>query len=68
VPDPSRKTSASVANRSDEEARLDQIRALWIQLAQASEKSKEYRDLVQRIRREADAFRKLVEARRHDGS
>jgi hypothetical protein len=37
-----------------------------MQLARANGKSREYRALVQQIRKEADAFRKLVEARRHD--
>ena len=61
---PKRSTAAS-PTRADEEARLDQIRSLWVQLARANEKSKEYRALVRQIRRQADAFRKLVEAR-HD--
>jgi hypothetical protein len=61
---PKRSTDAS-PKRVDEEARLDQIRSLWVQLARADEKSKEYRAVVRQIRKEADAFRKLVEAR-HD--
>jgi hypothetical protein len=73
VVSPPKKPSTSVTKTdapthgNDVETRLAQIRALWVQLTQANERTEEYRALVQQIRKEADAFRKLVDARRQDG-
>jgi hypothetical protein len=72
VSPPPKKPSGSPAKKgipppeNDEEARLEQIRALWVQLSRANERSQEYLALVQRIRKETDAFRRLVKARRED--
>jgi hypothetical protein len=45
----------------EEEARLNQIRRLWSQLARLRANSAEHRDLVRRIRKEADEFRRLID-------
>ena len=60
---PSKKSVDSVANEVDEQTRLDRIKTLWEQLARLNENSAKYNALVREIRKEADAFRKLVEAR-----
>jgi len=60
---PSKKSADSVANEVDEQTRLDRIKTLWEQLARLNENSAKYNALVREIRKEADAFRKLVEAR-----
>jgi len=60
---PSKKSPDSVANGVDEQTRLDRIKTLWEQLARLNENSTKYNALVREIRKEADAFRKLVEAR-----
>jgi hypothetical protein len=60
--DPSKKSSPPETSRTvDEEARLDQIKKLWSQLARLRTNSAEHRDLVRQIRKEADEFRKLTE-------
>jgi hypothetical protein len=59
----SRKSTDSIAKGVAEQARLERIRTLWEELARLNENSAKYNALVREIRKEADAFRKLVEAR-----
>jgi parvulin-like peptidyl-prolyl isomerase len=59
----SKKSPDSVATGVDEQARLERIKTLWEQLARLNENSAKYNALIREIRKEADAFRKLVEAR-----
>jgi hypothetical protein len=61
---PSKKLPDSIVTGVDEQARLERIKTLWEQLARLNENSTKYNALVREIRKEADAFRKLVEARR----
>jgi hypothetical protein len=59
--DRSKKTSPAVMSRHlEEQSRLDQIRRLWSQLGRLRENSEEHRNLVQKIRKAADEFRKLT--------
>jgi uncharacterized coiled-coil DUF342 family protein len=58
---PSKKEPTSVAARVDEQAILERIKTLWEQLARLNENSAKYSALVREIRKEADAFRQLVE-------
>lgn len=60
---PSKKSPDSIAKGVDEQARLERIKTLWEQLARLNENSAKYNALIREIRKEADAFRKLVEAR-----
>jgi parvulin-like peptidyl-prolyl isomerase len=60
---PSKKSPDSIADGVDEQARLERIKTLWEQLARLNENSAKYNALIREIRKEADAFRKLVEAR-----
>jgi len=60
---PSKKEPTSVAGRVDEQAHLERIKTLWEQLARLNENSAKYTALVREIRKEADAFRQLVEDR-----
>jgi hypothetical protein len=60
---PSKKSPDSAVKGIDEQARLERIKTLWEQLARLNENSAKYNALVREIRKEADAFRKLVEAR-----
>jgi hypothetical protein len=60
---PLKKSTDSIAKGVDEEARLERIRTLWEQLARINENSTRYEALIREIRKEADAFRMLVEAR-----
>ena len=63
MPAPSKKAAPSAVKGVDERARLAHIQTLWEQLARLRENSAEYKAMVRQIRKEADAFRKLVEAR-----
>jgi hypothetical protein len=45
----------------DEQARLNQIRKLWSQLARLRTNSAEQRELIQTIRKAADEFRRLTD-------
>ena len=60
---PSKKLPDSIAKGVDETTRLEHIKMLWEQLARLDENSGKYNALVREIRKEADAFRKLVEGR-----
>jgi predicted nucleic acid-binding Zn-ribbon protein len=60
---PSKKAAVSAAKGVDERERLAHIQTLWEQLARLRENSTEYEAMVRQIRKEADAFRKLVESR-----
>jgi hypothetical protein len=60
--DRSKKTPPALTNRNvEEQTRLSQIRRLWSQLARLRANSAEHRELVNRIRKEADEFRKLTD-------
>jgi hypothetical protein len=60
--DRSKKTSPALTSRNvEEQTRLNQIKRLWSQLARLRANSAEHRELVNRIRKEADEFRKLTE-------
>jgi predicted nucleic acid-binding Zn-ribbon protein len=57
-----KKSSPALTSRNvEEQARLHQIRKLWSQLARLRANSAEHRELVQKIRNEANEFRKLTE-------
>ncbi|MEO8078652.1 MAG: hypothetical protein ABI818_20175 [Acidobacteriota bacterium] len=58
---PNKIPPAPPNSNEEEEARLNQIRRLWSQLARLRANSAEHRDLVRRIRKEADEFRKLID-------
>ena len=60
---PSKKGPNSLAAGVDEQARLQRIKTLWEELARLNENSAKYNALVRQIRKEADAFRQLVEGR-----
>jgi hypothetical protein len=60
---PSKKGPNSVAAGVDEQARLQRIKTLWEELARLNENSAKYNALVREIRKEADAFRQLIDAR-----
>ena len=60
---PSKKGPNSVATGVDEQARLARIKTLWVELARLNENSAKYNALVREIRKEADAFRQLINAR-----
>ena len=64
---PSKKGPNSLAAGVDERVRLQRIKTLWEQLARLNENSAKYNALVRQIRKEADAFRQLVEARTPKG-
>ena len=59
----SKKSPDFIAKGVDEQTRLERIKTLWEQLARLNENSAKYNALVREIRKEADAFRKLVDAR-----
>jgi hypothetical protein len=60
--DRSSKAAQALSNQSaEEQTRLNQIRRLWSQLARLRANSAEHRELIQKIRKEADEFRKLTE-------
>lgn len=63
MPSPSKKAAPSTVKGVDERARLAHIQTMWEQLARLRENSTEYKAMVRQIRKEADAFRKLVESR-----
>jgi hypothetical protein len=60
---PSKKGPNSPAAGVDEQARLARIKTLWVELARLNENSARYNALVREIRKEADAFRQLIDAR-----
>ena len=62
MPGPLKKAALSAVKGVDERARLAHIQTLWEQLARLRENSLEYNAMVRQIRKEADAFRKLVES------
>jgi len=63
MPGPSKNAALSAVKGVDEQARLAHIQTLWEQLARLRENSIEYKAMIRQIRKEADAFRKLVESR-----
>jgi hypothetical protein len=63
MPGPAKNGTQSTVKGVDERARLAHIRTLWEQLARLRENSIEYKALVRQIRKEADAFSKLLESR-----
>jgi hypothetical protein len=63
---PKKIPAAQPNSNLEEEARLNQIRRLWSQLARLRANSAEHRDLVRRIRKEADEFRKLADQNSRD--
>ena len=62
MPGPSKNVALAAGRSVDERARLAHIQTLWEQLARLRENSVEYKAMVRQIRKEADAFRKLVES------
>jgi hypothetical protein len=58
------KTVSTRAEVDEADARLVAIKSLWEQLARLRANSKNYEDLVREIRKEADAFRKFVDAQK----
>jgi hypothetical protein len=64
VPGPWKKPAPGIPENDEADARLAVIKALWEQLARLHANSRRYEELVQEIRKEADAFRKYVDAQK----
>jgi hypothetical protein len=63
MPRASKNAALSIVEGVDERTHLARIQTLWEQLARLRENSIEYKAMVRQIRKEADAFRKLLESR-----
>ena len=62
MPGTSKKAAPSTVKGVNERARLAHIQTLWEELARLRENSTKYEAMVRQIRKEADAFRSLVES------